>query len=495
MMAWSTFGEPRSFAIQARMIEDPDGCSGPEAYAWSYGEWRLIVRGRSLTRHSRPNGEMRDEVRWYLAPLLQWLERVWSPLFHEQWPPASIGDHENLVVAFEQGERVLLDDESETAGQLRTEMQAWRQRHSIWSAAAGGVFPNVWFRRQSDLMEISYDPGPTVGAPSGLEFQFNRGAALVDVGNVAQALSGFLEWGHALGNARHRHDFIPSSVQATENERLEAESWFMGPRLAKLLHDKRQNLAPQVMRFGVLHPLAPEVAMFGTLTPELSESDAVTLLSVLDSARTNNPEPDRLLELTADRPPPTRDRAHEEGYELALETLETLDRLKLTRRTDRSFDLEEVLLALGVTIRDVEVEDQSLRGVAIAGPGLSPTIVVNSQAKWNRSNPGRRFTIAHELAHILSDRGSARTITHSSTPWAPEAVERRANAFAAMFLMPYRLVDAAILALGQVTDRHSLIRLARRLQCGQLAVLEHLMNVDRVDRSAFFRIKAELSRP
>jgi Zn-dependent peptidase ImmA (M78 family) len=106
-----------------------------------------------------------------------------------------------------------------------------------------------------------------------------------------------------------------------------------------------------------------------------------------------------------------------------------------------------------------------------------------------------RFTMADELAHILSDRGSARTVTHSSTPWAPEAVERRANAFAAMFLMPYRLVDSAIAALGQVTDARSLARVARRLECGKGAVLEHLMNIDRIDRPAFFRIKAELCRP
>ena len=492
MTAWSSFGDPLTFEIQARIVDDPNTSGGPEALAWSYGEWRLSVRGRSLTKHLRPNGEIREEVRWYLAPLLRWIGQSWSPLFHEQWPPASIGEHDNLIVAFEQGERVLLDDESERAGRLREVMQEWRRRHAIWSAAAGGVFPNVWLRRQSDLMEISYDPGPTVGAPSGFEFQFNRGAALVDVGVVAKALSEFLEWGRGVARALHRKDFLPAPPQATDTECFEAESWFMGAHLAELLRAKRQDSFPHPMRFGVLYPLAPEVAMFGTLTPNLSERDAVTLLTALDSARSSRPEPDQLRRATADRPPPTRDRAHEEGYELALETLELLG---LAKPTHRSIDLEEILSTLGVTVREVAVEDQSLRGVAIAGPGLTPTIVVNRLAQWNRSNPGRRFTKAHELAHILSDRGIARTITHSSTPWAPQAVERRANAFAAMFLMPYRMVDAAILALGQVTDAPSLERIARRLECGKSAVLEHLMNIDRIDRSVFFRIKAELSRP
>ncbi|WP_411286574.1 ImmA/IrrE family metallo-endopeptidase [Phenylobacterium sp.] len=492
MTAWSVFGDPNVFAIAGRLIADPHTESGPQAYRWSYGEWRLIVRGRSLTRHVRPNGEMRDEVRWYLGPLLQWLAEVWSPLFHEQTPPGSVGHHEHLIVAFEQGERVLLDDESETASGLRREMQAWRRRHAVWSGAAGGVFPNVWFRRQSDLMEISYDPGPTVGTPTGLEFQFNRGAVLIDVEIVASALSGFLEWGREQAREHGRADAFPAHFEAADVARLAAESWFMGPNLASLLNAKRPNRTPPPMQFGVLNPLTPEVAMFGTLTPNLSENDAASLLAVLDEARSDQEETALLRGLTGDRPPPSRDGAWEEGYEQALETL---DALELAGEGCGSVDIDAVLVALGVTVRDVCVEDHSLRGVAIAGPGLNPTIVVNLGAKWNQSRPGRRFTLAHELAHILSDRGSARTITHSSTPWAPTTVERRANAFAAMFLMPYRLVDAALSALGQVTDRHSLRRVARRLGCGKGAVLEHLMNIDRIDRTAFFRIKSEFSQP
>ena len=487
-MTWAVFGDPRVFSVEARLIEDPDAASGPEAYRWSYGEFRMSVRGRSLTRHSRPNGEMREEVRWYLGPLLKWLVEAWSPLFHEQMPAPSVGDHENLIVAFEQGERMLLDDEGPPASPLRKEMQAWRGRHAIWSGAAGGVFPNVWFRRQSDLMELSYDPGPTVGAPSGLEFQFNRGAVLVDVEVVAEALLGLLDWGKVRAAERGREGYFPARTDAPEAASREAEQWFMGTQLEALLRRKRPHRRPGVMVHGVLHPLAPEVAMFGTLTPNLSEADAVTLLAALDEARDERPESRLLQLLTADRPPPTRDLAWEEGYELALQTLDGLKAEALGRVTD----VDAILAQLEIRTRDVHVEDKSLRGVAIAGPGLAATIVVNTAAKWNRGEPGRRFTLAHELAHILADRSSARTITHSSTPWAPETVEKRANAFAAMFLMPYRLVDETLGIVGRVTDKASLAKVARRLKCGKVAVLEHLRNIDRIDASAFFRIKAEL---
>ncbi|WP_083967321.1 ImmA/IrrE family metallo-endopeptidase [Methylosinus sp. R-45379] len=489
-MTWSTFGDPNSFAIQARLVDDPAPRGGPEAYGWSYGDWRLFVRGRSLTRHTRPNGEIRDEVRWYLGPLLQWLGEVWSPFFHEQRPPASIGGHENLIVAFEQGERILLDDEGETARVLRSEMQDWRRRHSVWAGSAGGIFPNIWFRRQSDLMEISYDPGPTVGSPAGLEFQFNRGAALIDVGVVASAMSEWLQWGRNVAESRRHFNFIPVPSAGMEEEQ-EAENWFMGKHLSRLLRTSHKT-SSQEMQFGVLHPLSPEVAMFGTLTPNLSEEDATILLLELDAARTNRPEPSLLSELSENRAPPSRDAAWEEGYELALETHE---RIGGSVASTRSVDIDKIINTLGVNLRYVSVKDQSLRGVAIAGPGFTPTVIVNQFAKWNKTKQGLRFTIAHELAHILSDRGSARTITHSSTPWAPETIERRANAFAAMFLMPYRLVDAALHVVGPIKDVDSLTRVARRLECGKSAVLEHLQNIDRIDRTIFFRMKAELARP
>jgi len=236
----------------------------------------------------------------------------------------------------------------------------------------------------------------------------------------------------------------------------------------------------------IIDPLSPQVAMFGTLTPNLSAEDAGILLSALHAARSTEPEPPILASLTIDMPPATRETSWEQGYDLATRTLETLG----VDEAAKFVDVERILNGLGVDIRDLSVDDPSLRGVAIAGEGFRPTVIVNAQARWNRSGPGRRFTLAHELGHIIVDRGRARRVTHSSTPWAPEAVERRANAFAAMFLMPYRSVDAAIGVLGPVENGGDLARLARQLGCGRTAVLEHLNNIDRIERDVYFKLRS-----
>ena len=259
-----------------------------------------------------------------------------------------------------------------------------------------------------------------------------------------------------------------------------------GRHLTKLLNKAHVEL-PRLNN-GVIDPLSPEVAMFGTLTPSLSEEDMLVLLDALRTARSTEPETPTLASLTTDMAPATREASWEQGYELALRTLETL-RVDETR--SGFIDIDHILRILGVDIKELHVRDLSLRGVAIAGEGFRPTVIINACAKWNESAPGRRFTLSHEFSHILVDRGRARRVTHSSTPWAPEAVERRANAFAAMFLMPYRVIDAAFAVTGRVTNRKSLSLVSKRLHCGRDAVLEHLKNIDRIDPDVYFQIKLD----
>jgi hypothetical protein len=294
------------------------------------------------------------------------------------------------------------------------------------------------------------------------------------VAAVAAALDGFLAWGisHAQGLLRHRPE-IADGLLAVE--------WLVGRQLTDVL--RKRGLVSRPTEHGVLYPLSPEVAMFGTLTPHTSERDADALLAALEDARSDVPEAHALTALVENRVPPNRETAWEEGYDVALIVL---DSLQLPRSRFGYIDVGSVLTALGVRMTHVHVGDESLRGIAIAGAGFSPTLVVNDSARWNQSAEGLRFTLAHELAHILLDRGAARRITHASTPWAPESLERRANAFAAMLLMPPTLLDAALAAVGRMETFDDLKRIARRLRCGKSAVLEHLMNLDRVTPTVFY---------
>ena len=129
----------------------------------------------------------------------------------------------------------------------------------------------------------------------------------------------------------------------------------------------------------------------------------------------------------------------------------------------------------------------SIRGFALAGVGFSPRIVVNEAHPFNDNEAGRRFTLAHELCHVLFDRTRAQRIAHISGPWAPAGVEKRANAFAAYLLMPRGLVHRNV-GVGQI-DYQEIARLADVLRVNESALIEHLHNLDLIDEGDRDRLR------
>jgi Zn-dependent peptidase ImmA (M78 family) len=107
--------------------------------------------------------------------------------------------------------------------------------------------------------------------------------------------------------------------------------------------------------------------------------------------------------------------------------------------------------------------------------------VINRTSDYNSTDHGKRFTLAHELFHLLYDRTRARRIAHISGPWAPPGVEKRANAFAAMFLMPRSLLDRFF--PGERIDIGTVLDAANSMRVGTSALVEHLYNTSMIDES------------
>ena len=141
--------------------------------------------------------------------------------------------------------------------------------------------------------------------------------------------------------------------------------------------------------------------------------------------------------------------------------------------------IECMLEKLGVWVREVNLGEQGPRGVALAGGELRATILVNLDDLRNSAR-GRRFTMAHELCHILFDRSHARSLTHSSTPWASPSVEQRANAFAAMLLMPPTRARLAFSGDDLAELKQEVAKLADKLKVSRGALKRHLANIDEI---------------
>jgi Zn-dependent peptidase ImmA (M78 family) len=103
--------------------------------------------------------------------------------------------------------------------------------------------------------------------------------------------------------------------------------------------------------------------------------------------------------------------------------------------------------------------------------------------------------LAHELCHILYDRAYGLQLAVASGPWAPVEVERRANAFAAMFLMPHQVLQRAIAHLDQpLGSPDGVARIAEMTQTSFTSTLEHLCNLDYLDHDTRDYIRYEADK-
>ncbi len=232
------------------------------------------------------------------------------------------------------------------------------------------------------------------------------------------------------------------------------------------------------------------ILMFGTLSPDLDENDALTLAREMLALSDPRGDPDSVRDLVHHEPFSAWSTAWRQGYDLAESFLEALE---TNAETALQEDIEQFLEQLGIAVRDMPLTDQAIRGVAVAGERHRPGILVNTTCEANRFPSGRRFTVAHELCHLLHDRSLGNRLALASGPWAPRDVERRANAFAAMTLMPPRLIESALAQLGgNVNTLGELKHIARFLRGSLKSVLRHLFDLGYVDRSTRDRLETEL---
>lgn len=488
---FTVIGDKARFCLEWRLLAGR-GCEfAPEQSANSWGEWRLWVANVNLcslqleTERGTVNVE---EVRWYLAPLFRWFIYHWMPLLHEKrLPPGGrSGDSRprsarGVYLAMLQSAG---DDESRFPC-----WQEWAERHSLRTAAEGGIVPDVFFQRIEDEIEISWGDRMQPRADSAT-FLLEDGVARAMVDDVAETLSEavnrFLEqepildtqWGAELANRWH--------AQCRSAVGESALSWYLDsdskPGLLTrtfMAALKKLNRPLELTEKMWLGELSPEVAMFGDLAPDIDREAAARLLAAYFGSQTTEPMQMPLAQLIhadeTDEPAWSNPFPWSSGYSRALDVLEELDPDTGSPMTK----LEKMLDNLKVEVQDISLGEKGPRGVALAGKGLRPTILVNEDNPTNKAR-GRRFTLAHELCHILFDQDRARPLAHSSTPWASPAVEQRANAFAAMLLMPpnraKRPIDDNLEEL-----KKSINRMADQMQVSRIALKRHLSNMDEIN--------------
>ena len=105
-------------------------------------------------------------------------------------------------------------------------------------------------------------------------------------------------------------------------------------------------------------------------------------------------------------------------------------------------DVSELIASQGIWASGVGLPNE-MSGMFLRHASIGFAILVNASHPRGR----KRFSYAHEYAHALLDRNH--NITVSTTDNSSELVERRANSFAAAFLMPSHGVHDALRGLAK----------------------------------------------
>lgn len=485
MSEFHRFGSPDLFEISLRWSEnEEERDASPLTGGWSMGDLEITVGRQTLT--SRRFGDThRDYISWYVYPLLEWFIQNWTWIFHEEayaWnekagmpaAPASTAALGQYIGSSDNDERASYSD-----------IQSWWKRHALRAADNSALYPDICFRRVGDDVEISWSARQPQFAPETMSLVIVPGFAMLTVDVVAKPLWEFLAWSlHTAPVVTHQdqEDLTALSRRLQQLKRTplkSLESKYLSGRLNELLLAAArevgwENESVKLASIPAIASLDAAVLMFGGLTPSIDDKDAIQLLRFLKRHQSQSETPE-LLRLVEERPFNPSLAPYQDGYELAEDVRDELD----ISPTQPEVNIKAILRKLGVSVEERRLRTDSIRGVAVAGANFRSAILVNMTSPFNQTVEGRKFTMAHELCHILFDRTRARKLSHISGTWTTARVEKRANAFAAMFLASRYAVKRTF----NGATAEGIAEQARVLGLGYSSLVEHLCNLGLIDEA------------
>lgn len=484
------FGNPERFQASLTWLPRDEPVERlPRQHGWSMGALTFTVAGENLMA-CRVRNQIQDSFIWYLGPLLHWIATNWINLLHEEhfpWPERS--EDAAAMVCNRAISRFATIGKG--AEELLETTEAWYHRHGLASAASGGLFRDIFLRRFADDVEISWTAAPPPYAPEDFTFEIASGLARLSISDVAEPLWEMLSWVKDNPPALETDTFYADWINLTQaidainniTPNLFDSAIVANPLLTRIQTsfaeaDRRDLLKSCVASSGrYVTAEAPAVAMFGGLSVNLSNRD-ISLLRDILIASSDGKITKKLSALTKNAP--LRGKPWQDGYDLAEDFLDYFEDQYPAFAQNEFVDIQKVCNELSVLIEYESLDTSSIRGIALAGVGFAPMIMINLESSYNHNDEGRRFTIAHELCHILHDQSRARRIAHVSGPWASPGVEKRANAFAAWLLMPPRLLKRYP-PLNTWIGVDSLREIADSLHVTAIALTEHLFNLGLID--------------
>jgi len=495
------FGDRARFALGYQLIPDPDQACQPLRRV-SWGKLQIWVAGRNLTEGISSNQDVVNCAEVPLAPIVAWIAEKWDPMLHESRLPRQSKSPDAASWCFDCF--VSLPDDDSKLDQLLDARAGWRARHAMGYSLPDFRLPDLHLRRVNSGIELSWNDREWRSVANSINLQEPSGSAILPATEVAQVL---FDW--AISLSRELQSIPESADFAHEMNRLlqghrtapsalKRLQWAAGQHLDQAARDARRlvglandDIEETVQALlgisepdsaALITPLTIPAMLFRSASPELTSPDLWNLSKAINQLPSNTNIPLRDYQ-QASPPSMSPETVYKDGYAKAVAFRESLGMepgLPLTG----DLDLESKLLPeLGVVVRDFTLEDKEIDGLAMFAPGKSPLAGVNLTGKYSSTRWGRRMTLAHELCHLLYDLSDGQSVGIVSNPWAPELLEKRANAFAAMLLMPRLALEVSLPANSRQWTPEDLHGAMRFLGVGRTALMNHLHNLGFISHS------------
>jgi len=327
---------------------------------------------------------------------------------------------------------------------LREELLAFRERHDLGAALHGAVCPPCWLVREGDLAWVG-----------------GRQAGLVPVELLRQELrrlgdliAARLETFRDDPVAQELLEDWESRDELDRGELVAIATGFDKEGLARVF-GSTEVAADQLLFEGASLHESPFVAVARMAAGDISPQALPALLT--EMGKLPPADSTAIDELAASGPfatdPAGRADAVGEGLELARWL-----RHRLGIKADDAVDPERYLESWGIPVVRTELPSPQLHAVACWSGDHGPAVLLNSASVRHRRDGGRRFTLAHEICHLLLDRSAALPVAEVLGGRAPGYAEKRANVFAAEFMAPAEFVGARFQERDAVDDPEKAMR-------------------------------------
>jgi len=356
-----------------------------------------------------------------LVDLLEFLASNWNWILYEQSYP--IGLYMDLPSEIDESlrQRVSALSEQELA-EYEERVFEYKESHDLSRAFSGVYIPEVYFHRRGNTMII--DAGL-----NNVHIDINEAKSfLTELGDFVcsridnlkdkRAILVILNWKNIKREEKSENKIISSlGFRETLVKELMADvdDWYEFFEVSNDLPETEILVAARMLR-----PV-DSAKIISRLIAKIRELPANQLdrLNKIHQGFSNLKK-----ERFFDRPP------YEQAYEIAA-TFRTQFRII------DYFDVEKFLKEFGVVIQDEDFEAFDIDAISCWGRHHGPAILINTGAVRAGSVPGgRRSTLAHELCHLIFDRGSMLPVAEVLGGDAPYQIEQRAEAFAAEVLLP-----------------------------------------------------------